>query len=52
MYGFIWRHLPGGLIVRIITAMLLVGVAGAVLWYLVFPWLETHAPLERVTMGR
>ena len=52
MYGFIWRRLPKGNGLRIVISLLLIGVAGVVLWYVVFPWLEPRVPLDRVTVGR
>ncbi|WP_214108117.1 hypothetical protein [Acrocarpospora catenulata] len=51
MYRFIWRLLPGGLPAKLITVLLLVTLAAALLWYLVFPWLELHVPLDQVTVG-
>ena len=52
MYAFIWRLLPGGPGVRPVTALQLLGLTCAVLWYIVFPWLEPRVPLDRVTVGR
>ncbi|GII77688.1 hypothetical protein Sru01_26700 [Sphaerisporangium rufum] len=51
MYGWIWRRLPGGPAARLLTALVLVALAGVVLWYLVFPMLEPHVPVDRVTVG-
>ncbi|MEU9888736.1 hypothetical protein AB0M95_01660 [Sphaerisporangium sp. NPDC051017] len=52
MYGWIWRAIPGGTGVKLVTVLALTGVAGVVLWYVVFPMLEPHVPLDRVTVGR
>ncbi|WP_405142736.1 hypothetical protein OG589_35725 [Sphaerisporangium sp. NBC_01403] len=52
MYGWIWRVIPGGTGVKVITVLLLAGLAGVVLWYVVFPKLEPHVPLDRVTVGQ
>ncbi|MBO3746018.1 hypothetical protein J5X84_08070 [Streptosporangiaceae bacterium NEAU-GS5] len=52
MYGLIWRRLPKRTWLRITISLLLIGVAGVVLWYVVFPWLEPQVPLDRVTVGR
>ncbi|GAA4584353.1 hypothetical protein GCM10023194_24060 [Planotetraspora phitsanulokensis] len=46
MYAFIWRRLPGGTVVRLVVSLLLVGIAAALLWYVVFPWLEPRLPLD------
>lgn len=49
MYGWIWRHLPGPLAVRIGTAVLLAVGAVALLMFVVFPWLEPLLPFNNVT---
>lgn len=40
MYAWIWRHLPYGLPGKITGSVLLAGVATALLWFVVFPWLD------------
>ncbi len=40
MYTWIWRHLPGPLVVRGATALLLVLAAVALLLFAVFPALD------------
>ncbi|GAA3309622.1 hypothetical protein [Nonomuraea dietziae] len=52
MYGWIWRHLPGSLGVRLLTALVLVAGAGTVLWYAVFPLLEPAVTLDEVTVRK
>jgi hypothetical protein len=49
MYGWIWRHLPGPLAVRIVTATLLVLGVLALLMFVVFPWAEPKLPFNNVT---
>ena len=49
MYGWIWRHLPGPLAVRIVTAALLVLGVLALLMFVVFPWAEPKLPFNNVT---
>jgi hypothetical protein len=49
MYGWIWRHLPGPLAVRIGTAVVLVVGVVALLMFVVFPWLEPMLPFNSVT---
>ncbi|MEU5860025.1 hypothetical protein ABZ815_02555 [Nonomuraea sp. NPDC047529] len=52
MYGWIWRKLPGDPRTKVLTAALLVVVAGVVLWYAVFPLLEPAVTLDEVTVRR
>jgi hypothetical protein len=51
MYGWIWRHLPGPLPVRIIQALLLISAVVALLLFVVFPWIEPRLPFNQVTTG-
>lgn len=51
MYGWIFRHLPGPLWVRIITAVVAVVVIVLVLMQFVFPWLNQFNPLNDSTIG-
>jgi hypothetical protein len=51
MYGWIWRHLPGGTATRaIISALLVLGVC-ALLLFVVFPWVEPLLPFTAVTVS-
>lgn len=52
MYGWLWRKLPGHTGVRLLVALALVAVAGAVLWYAVFPLLEPAVTLDEVTVRK
>ena len=49
MYGWIWRHLPGPIAVRVATASALVLGVVALLMFVIFPWLEPMLPFNRVT---
>lgn len=50
MYVWIWRRLPGGRPGKLFGSLaLLVGVL-AFLFYVGFPWLERHVPLNDVTV--
>jgi hypothetical protein len=51
MYGWLWRHLPGGWPVRV--AILVVAAAAVVvlLFLVVFPWVEPRLPFNQVTVG-
>jgi hypothetical protein len=51
MYGWIFRHLPGPLWMRIIVSILLIAGAVLLLLQLVFPWLSQFNPLTDSTIG-
>ncbi|HEY8474726.1 MAG TPA: hypothetical protein VIL37_19160 [Natronosporangium sp.] len=40
MYAWIWRHLPFGLWGKLSGSLLLIGGTAALLWFVVFPWLD------------
>jgi hypothetical protein len=40
VYAWIWRQLPFGLPGKLTGSLLLAGAATALLWFLVFPWLD------------
>lgn len=40
MYAWIWRHLPFGLPGRLAGSAVLVASAAALLWFVVFPWID------------
>ncbi len=47
MYTWIWRHLPGPTAVRTLEALLLFLIVVALLFFVVFPWLEPYLPFDR-----
>lgn len=51
MYAWIWRRLPGGWQARTATALVLVLALSAVLWYLVFPWVEPKVQFDHGVVG-
>ena len=51
MYGWIWRHLPGPLVIRMMQALMLVAAVVTLLFLVVFPWLEPRLPFNDVTTG-
>jgi hypothetical protein len=51
MYAWIWRHLPGNLTVRLITAVVLVAGVIALLLFVVFPAVDPLLPFNNVTTG-
>ncbi len=52
MYGWIWRHLPGGVAGKAALALLLVLAVSALLLFVVFPWLEPRVPFTAVTVDQ
>jgi len=50
MYGWIWRHLPGGTGSKALLSLLLVLLAIGFLFLVAFPWLEPRLPLTSVTV--
>lgn len=50
MYAWIWRHLPGPVAVRVLTALLLVAGVVALLMFVVFPWAEPMLPFNDVAV--
>jgi hypothetical protein len=50
MYGWLWRHLPGPLPVRILLCVVLAAVVVVVLFTTVFPAAEDALPFLDVTI--
>ncbi len=52
MYGWLWRHLPGGRVGRPVAAAVLLLAVVALLFLVVFPWVEPHLPFTDVTVSQ
>ena len=52
MYGWIWRHLPGGTASKAAISLVLVLAVCALLLFVVFPWVEPRLPFNDVTVDR
>ena len=52
MYGWLWRHLPGPLALRLLQSLLLLSLAVALLFFVVFPAVEPLLPYSDVTVNR
>jgi hypothetical protein len=52
VYGWIWRHLPGGTASRAVLALVLVLAVAALLLFVVFPWVEPQLPFNDVTVDQ
>jgi hypothetical protein len=50
VYGWIWRHLPGGLPGRLLGSLVLLTAAVALLFFVVFPRVEPLLPYSDVTV--
>jgi hypothetical protein len=52
MYAWIWRHLPGPVPVRLLTALVLTAAVVLLLFTVVFPWAEDSLPFLHVTVDQ
>lgn len=52
MYVWLWRRLPGGLPGKLAGSGVLLLAALALLFYVVFPWVEPKLPYNNVTVDR
>lgn len=51
MYGWIWRHLPGGVAIRAAQVVLLLVLVAILLWLVVYPWVSVHVPIDQTGVG-
>lgn len=47
MYGWIWRHLPGPLALRLLQVLVLFLAVVALLFFVVFPWIGPLLPIDQ-----
>ena len=50
MYAWLWRKLPGPTPVKLLEALALAAVTVALLFTVVFPWVEPRLPFNGVTV--
>jgi hypothetical protein len=50
MYGAIWRVLPGDRAAKAMTAFAIILGVAALLWYVVFPWIEPKIQFDHGTV--
>jgi hypothetical protein len=50
VYVWIWRHLPGNWVARSFGCLLLLAGVVALLFFLLFPWIEPRLPFNDVTV--
>lgn len=51
MYAWIWRRLPGSLPVKLLEVLVLLCGVLALLFFVVFPWVDSQLPSSDVTTG-
>lgn len=51
MYGFLWRHLPGPKLVKLLEVLILLALAVLLLFQYVFPWVIETFPMFDSTVG-
>jgi hypothetical protein len=52
MYVWIWRHLPGNVLLRSMQAFVLIAAVCLLLLFIVFPWVEPRLWFTHVTVGQ
>ncbi len=52
MYGWIWRHLPGPFLAKLLQTLVLIGIAVWVLFEYLFPKAEPLLPFLDVTVDQ
>jgi hypothetical protein len=50
VYPWLWRHLPGPLVVRLLTALVLLAGVVALLFLVVFPLVDPLLPFNDVSV--
>jgi hypothetical protein len=51
LYAWIWRRLPGGLPGKLVCSVVLALGVLALLFFVVFPWVEPRLPFGDVTVN-
>jgi hypothetical protein len=51
MYGWLWRHLPGRVPLRLAQLLALILGVAALLLFVIFPAVEPHLPFGNVTVS-
>lgn len=51
MYGWIFRHLPGPLLLRVLTSLVLVACAVFLMVEFLFPWMSQFTQFTDSTIG-
>lgn len=51
MYGWLWRHLPGPVLVRVLLAAVLAAAVLAACFLWVYPAIAPYMPFNETTVG-
>ncbi|PRZ42767.1 hypothetical protein CLV47_104113 [Antricoccus suffuscus] len=51
MYTWLWRKLPGGLPLKLLQVLILFLAVTALLFFVIFPWIEPLMPYNNVTVN-
>ncbi|MEI6694100.1 MAG: hypothetical protein WCL12_05185 [Actinomycetes bacterium] len=51
MYGWVWRHMFGPWPLKVIQSLILLGAVVALLFLVIFPWVEPRLPFTDVTVN-
>ena len=51
MYSWIWRRLPGRLSLKLVQVLILFLAVTALLFFVIFPWIEPRMPYNNVTVN-
>ncbi len=51
MYGWLWRHLPGPVVVRVFLVIVLLAAAIAACFQWLFPAIAPYMPFNDTTVG-
>lgn len=51
MYGWLWRHLPGPVVVRVLLAIVLLVAVAAACFQWLFPAIAPYMPFNDTTVG-
>jgi hypothetical protein len=50
VYSWLWRSFPGGPLGKLVCTLVLVLGIAALLWFVVFPWIDPLLPFNDVTV--
>jgi hypothetical protein len=50
VYSWLWRIFPGGVVGKFLCSLVLLAAVVALLWFVVFPWIDPLLPFNDVTV--
>ena len=51
MYGWLWRHLPGPTLVRVLISLVLLAAVAVACFAWLYPAIAPHMPFNETTVG-